>query len=599
MKTSTGINAIETPTSTAEARSAARAALPTGSGPERVQRRAILSPSWGPDGRIFFPNIVDGGTAFESVQTDGSDRKVHLMLPSADEAVPSPDGRWIAYQEANDVYVAPFPMGVVSHVPPRVDRRSGNLPIRRLSRTGGLFVRWRDASSLEFGNANRYFRHDLETPRTDTFDIHLRVPRPVVEGRIALTNARIVTLAGTANDEVLDGATIVVDGKRIECVGDCDTGGVDRVIDASGKTIIPGFIDMHSHSHRENRGYRPLHDYEASMYLAYGVTTRLDNSMWAQNIFPTAELIETGRMIGPRTYSTGDPLPFGELTSRDATVDNITRLKSWGATSLKQHSHPRRDVRQWIADVAREIGINLTAEGYDLEYNMGQAMDGYTGQEHPLSVIPLYSDVANFFGQAKTVYSNPFMFDSPTAANIEYWYAESDVWKQKMQRRWMPWRMTTFLRRRTLRPETDYSFPMIAQGQADIIAAGGNGALGGHGEHHGTSIHWEIWMAAAGHGPLGALRTASLGGAYFLGAEEDLGTLEPDKLADLIVLNSSPLDDIRNTMDALYVMKGGVLFEAATLDEVWPRQNPYGPYYWVDDDALQDDVKPIDSVGRR
>ena len=575
-----------------------RVALPTGSGPDRVQRRAILSPSWGPDGRIFFPNITNGGTAFESVEPDGSDRTVHLMLPSADEAAPSPDGRWIAYQEANDVYVAPFPRATSSQEPPMVERRRDNLPVRRLSQTGGLFVRWRGASSLEFGNADRYFRHELTTGQTDTFDIDLGVPRPVADGRIALTGARIVTLAGEDNDEVLETATVVVNGRRIECVGECDTAGADRVIDASGKTIIPGFIDMHSHSHREHRGYRPLHDYEASIYLAYGVTTRLDNSMWAQNIFPTAELIEAGRMVGPRTFSTGDPLPFEELTSPEATAENITRLKSWGATSLKQHSHPRRDRRQWIAEAAREIGINLTAEGYDLEYNLGQAMDGYTGQEHPLSVVPLYSDVANFFGQAKTVYSNPFMFDSPTAANIEYWFAESDVWKQKMQQRWMPWRMTTFLRRRMLRPETDYSFPLIAQGQADIIAAGGNGALGGHGEHHGTSIHWEIWMAARGHGALGALRTASLGGAYFLGADEDLGTLEPGKLADLIVLNSNPLDDIRNTMDAQYVMKGGVLFEAATLDEVWPRQTPYGPYYWVDEDALQDNVKPLDSWRR-
>ena len=316
--------------------------------------------------------------------------------------------------------------------------------------------------------------------------------------------------------------------------------------------------------------------------------------MWAQNIFPTAELIEAGRMIGPRTFSTGDPLPFEELSSREVTREHIAKLQSWGAVSLKQHSHPRRDRRQWIADVARELDLNLTAEGYDLEYNIGQAMDGYTGWEHPLSVIPIYSDVAQFFGQTKTVYSNPFIFDSPTAANVEYWYAESDVWKDEMQRRWMPWRMTTFLRRRTLRPDTDYSFPLIAQGLADIIAAGGSGALGGHGEHHGTSIHWEIWMASSGLGPLGALRTATLGGAQFLGADQDLGSIESGKLADLLVLDSNPLADIRNTMDIAYVMQAGILYEAETLDEVWPEQQPFGPYYWTDEDAQRNDDRPVD-----
>ena len=153
--------------------------------------------------------------------------------------------------------------------------------------------------------------------------------------------------------------------------------------------------------------------------------------------------------------------------------------------------------------------------------------------------------------------------------------------------------MTTFLRRRTLRPATDYSFPLIAQGLADILAAGGNGALGGHGEHHGTSTHWEIWMASTGLGPLLALKTATLGGAQFLGADEDLGSVEPGKLADLLVLGSSPLDDIRHTMDLDYVMQAGVLYEADTLDEVWPDQRAFGPYYWVDEDAQQMDDRPV------
>ena len=572
-----------------------RVALPTGSGPERVQRRAILAPSWGPEGRIFFPEIIDGGTAVVSVQPDGEDRQVHLVLPSADEVAASPDGRWIAFQEANDVFVAPLPRTGGGDAPLTLDRRSSGLPVRQLSQTGGLFVRWRGSNSLEFGSGNRYYRHDLAAERTESFDVGLAVPRRDVAGTVALTNARIVTFAGPNNDEVIENGTIVVTGPRISCVGDCDTSGADRVIGASGRTIIPGFVDMHSHHHREHRGYRPLRDYEVGIYLAYGVTTSLDNSMWAQNIFPTAELIETGRMIGPRTFSTGDPLPFGELTSREATAEQIDRLKSWGAVSLKQHSHPRRDRRQWIADVAREKGIMLTAEGYDLEYNLGHAMDGYSGWEHPLSVIPIYSDVAKFFAEAGIVYSNPFIFDSPTAANVEYWYAESDVWKQEKQRRWMPWRMTTFLRRRMLRPDTDYSFPLIAQGLADILAAGGRGALGGHGEHHGTSIHWEIWMASSALGPMGALRTVTLGSASFLGADRDLGTLEVGKLADLIVLNQNPLENIRNTMDIRYVMKGGVLYEDDTLDEIWPEDRPFGPYYWVDEDAQRTDDRPVGS----
>jgi len=105
-------------------------------------------------------------------------------------------------------------------------------------------------------------------------------------------------------------------------------------------------------------------------------------------------------------------------------------------------------------------------------------------------------------------------------------------------------------------------------------------------------------MVASAMESLEALRVASLHGAHFLGAEQDIGSLEAGKLADLLVLNANPLDNIRNTMDILYVMKGGVLYEAETLDEVWPTNTPFGPYYWVDDDALRDDNRPVDYWNR-
>ncbi len=580
-----------------------RVALPAGTGLSSVARRAIFQPSYGPDGRIFWPEFQDGEAGMEtvlvSVRPDGLDRREHLVLPFADEVVPSPDGKWVAFQEGDNVFLMPFPYAGTGEEPLRVNKRRGKLPIQALTTEGGMFPRWRDGGTVEFGNATRYYAHSVSAETTDTLDIRLMVPRDIPDGRLAFTGARIVTLEG---DEVLEDATLVVDGSRIECVGSCSTQDVDRVVDASGKTIIPGFVDMHAHHYREHRGYRPLRDYEVAMYLAYGVTAGLDNSMWSQNVFPTAELIDAGLMIGPRTYSTGDPLyGFGDaarqnnLTSYRQADEDVMRLKSWGVTSLKQYMQPRRDQRQWVSDLARREGFMVTAEGGDLFYNLGMMMDGQTGWEHPLSYVPLYSDVTRFFGKLGTFYSPTLVVAGPGPWNIEYWYGESDVWKEEKQRRWMPWRMNMgHLRRRVLRPETDYSFPLLAQGMADIIAEGGHGALGAHGEHHGLDAHWEIWMGASALGPLGALRVASLDGATFLGAQEDIGSIRVGKLADLIVLNSNPLENIRNTTDMLYVMKGGILYEADTLDELWPRERPFGPYYWVDDAALRQDDRPVD-----
>ena len=587
---------------------------PTGTPISGEARRQLVRPSFGPDGRLFYPEERaapagaagaggrGGGTALVSVKADGSDKTVHLILPSADEIVPSPDGEWVAFQEGDNVYVAPMKFSGVGGEPIRIEKKRGELPVTALTRDGGLFPRWRDSKTLEYGSGPSFYVHHMDGGATDTVTLSVSVPRAIPTGSVALTGARLVTLD---HRKVIDSGTIVVRGSRIACVGVCSTQGVDRVIDASGKTIIPGWIDMHAHHHREWRGMRPKHDYEVAIYLAYGVTTDLDPSMWSQNIFPTSELIEAGEMIGPRTFSTGDPLTRGdgarsnELTNLVDAQHAVRRMVDWGATEIKQYAQPRRDQRQWVSEAARQIGANVTAEGGDFLEDLSMIMDGQTGWEHAFSEVPMYSDGAKFFGKAGATYSPTLVVAGPGPWSIEYFFQSSDVWKDAKQRRWFPWRMLIpETRVRWLRPETDYPYPLIAQAVADIIAEGGNGALGSHGEHHGLDAHWEVWMEASALGNMGALELASLGGAKFLGADQDLGSLEVGKLADLMVLDANPLEDIHNTLKMRYVMKGGVLYEAETLNEVWPKQVPFGPYYWVNADELQMNDKPVDIFDR-
>lgn len=591
----------------------ATANRPTGASPGGNARRQIMRPSFGPDGRVFYPEErtqrgtgAGGGqeafTALVSVRPDGSDERVHVTLPYADEIVPSPDGKWVAFQEGDNVFLTPMAYEGTGTEPLRVDKRRGRFPVTQLSLEGGDFPRWRDSLTIEYGSGNQYYAYHVDSKRTDTVTLRVSAARATPNGKVALTNARIVTLE---NRRVIENGTVLVAGSRISCVGKCDTAGA-RVIDAAGKTIIPGFIDMHSHHYREHRGVRPKRDYESAIYLAYGVTTSLDNSMWSQNIFPTAELIETGEIIGPRSFSSGDPLYRGDaarnndITSYQVAEQNVNRLANWGAVSVKQYMQPRRDQRQWIAHAARKRGVMVTAEGGDLLYNMSMIMDGQTGWEHPIAYVPLYSDATKFFGLAKAVYSPTIVVGGPGPWNIEYWFQESDLWKDEKQRRWFPWRMLVpHTRVRTLRPITDYSYPLIAQAMADVIAAGGYGAIGSHGEHHGLAAQWEVWMGASALGNHGALEVASVHGAHFLGASQDLGSLKEGKLADLLVLDANPLVDIKNTARMRYVMKGGVLYDANSLDEVWPRQRPYGPMTWIEADALRADDRPTDYWDRR
>lgn len=90
-------------------------------------------------------------------------------------------------------------------------------------------------------------------------------------------------------------------------------------------------------------------------------------------------------------------------------------------------------------------------------------------------------------------------------------------------------------------------------------------------------------MQSGGLSEHDALRVATRFGAEAIGLDGDLGTLEPGKLADLVVLRANPLDDIRNTDTIRFVVKNGRIYDGDTLDEVWPRQRPLGPVYWSDD----------------
>ena len=537
-------------------------------------------------------------TLLISVARDGTDPREHMILPFADEIVISPDGRHAVFNEGDNVYLVPTPSVAAASGAIRINKKQGQLPVRQLSTAGGIFPNWRDAGTVEFGSGASYFTHSIATETTDTFDIEMEIPRNVLpEGTIAISGARIITLE---NGEVIEQGSLVATNGRITCVGTCDTSSADQVIDATGKTIIPGFVDMHSHFFREYRGIIPKKAFETAVPLAYGVTTNLDNSQWSQDIFPAIQMIEAGTLIGPRTFTTGDPLYRGDaarqndLSSYEITEENIDRLQSWGAVSLKQYMQPRREQRQWVSDIARDRGLMVTSEGGDLAYNLSMIMDGQTAWEHPISYVPMYSDATRFFGRANTVYSPTFVVGGPGPWNDEWFFQESEVWRNEKLRLWMPWKqLVPHARRPVLRPKTDYSFPMLAQVLADIITEGGHGAIGAHGQQHGLASHWEVWMASEALGPMGALELASNDGAYFLGAEDDIGSLAVGKLADLMILNSNPLDNIRNTTDIESVMKGGVLYDGMTLDELWPEQRSYGARPWVYEDVWRAGPRPV------
>jgi imidazolonepropionase-like amidohydrolase len=105
--------------------------------------------------------------------------------------------------------------------------------------------------------------------------------------------------------------------------------------------------------------------------------------------------------------------------------------------------------------------------------------------------------------------------------------------------------------------------------------------MGAHGQLQGLGAHWEIWMMTqGGMTPHNALRTATIDAARSLGLDRDIGSLEPGKLADLVILERNPLEKIENADSVAMVMVNGRLYDAATLNEVASGTRRRGRLYW-------------------
>jgi imidazolonepropionase-like amidohydrolase len=132
--------------------------------------------------------------------------------------------------------------------------------------------------------------------------------------------------------------------------------------------------------------------------------------------------------------------------------------------------------------------------------------------------------------------------------------------------------------------EEEYNFPRLAKVVADIVNAGGKAGVGSHGQLQGLGYHWELWaMQSGGLTEHQALRVATLFGAEAIGVQNDVGSIEPGKLADLVIFEQSPLDGMRNTNTIQMVMKNGRLYDGDSLEEIWPRQRELGPVYGLGD----------------
>ena len=548
------------------------------------------------------------------------------MPASASVITMAPQGFKALAQVNNDIYVVTVPMTGKPVSINVAEPTASNFPSRRLTEIGGEFPYWEaNGQRVHWSIGNGHFVYDIKKaeafedsvklakkadekkkaagikdstatakadsaskkpadkkdPRYEPEELQVKVyfQRDMPGGTILLKNARIITMKG---EQIIEKGDLLIEKNRIVAIG--SSGSVNspvnaHVIDCAGKTVVPGFVDVHSHMWP----YWGLHKNQAWVYsanLAYGVTTTRDPQTATTDVLTYGDMVEAGQIVGPRIYSTGPGVGYWMYNLKD--LDQTRRIlkqysKYYNTKTIKMYLTGNRLHRQWVITAAKEQQLMPTTEGgLDFKLNMTNLFDGYPGHEHSLPIYPLYKDVTKTIAESKMTVTPTLLvsYGGPWAENY-YFENESPTYDPKLNYFTPYEELAEKSRRRNqgwFRPE-EHVFQKHAETMNSIVKQGGLAGVGSHGQLQGLGYHWELWsIQSGGMSNHDALKVATIKGAEAIGLDKDLGSLEEGKLADIVILDKNPLENIRHTNTIRYVIMNGRVYQGDTLDEIYPTQ---------------------------
>ena len=582
-----------------------------------------------------------------SIQLDGTDRREELVVtgprgnrrgeepPKAESIRISPDGKHALAFVNKQIWA--MTTARIGGKAPTVDVRSPALPVVQLTDIGADFFGWTDdGRSVWWAIGNSFYQRRLDSvefrkdeeekeeengdddDKEDTpfvakdehdavqalsFDVV--IPRDMPKGSMLLKGANIIAMSGASTDDmnsVLENQDVLITDNRIAAIGDSGSLSMPNgteVIDVSGKYVVPGFIDTHAHWEFRTDDVLEPQNWTLTASLAYGVTAGLDVQTAYKEYLAYRDFVETGQSVGQRAFMTARGI-FGnnDFQSYDATHAYLRRYKEhYHTNNIKSYMVGNRKQRQWIVLASKALGLMPTTEGAaNQKMNITHAIDGMHGNEHTLPDSPLFKDVVELYAKTRTAYTPTLIVQYNAPSVTEYFFTRTEVHDNPKMKRFYPHNRLDELTQR--RPgwlrDSEFQFKQGAAQAARIQRAGGLVGVGAHGELQGMGYHWEMWTyEMGGMTPVEVLRSATIDGAKIIGVDQDLGSIETGKLADMVILNANPLDNIRNTIDIDQVVQNGRLYDGDTLDQVWPIRKPLAPFWWWSEDDPRYSTAPV------